>query len=143
MGEIDLLARGRPVRLPWDRSWTLTLRQHAPLFHIKDLHRAFQNRAHQPSCQAVLTLGTPVQASGGCVAGSSVLRHKGTGPREVTLRLGLGTSPHLTWRQTLEWAEPDPARHRSRRWTSSRVRRRLNIDSTTTCTTCTSTNTKY
>ena len=95
MGEIDLLARGRPVRLPWDRSWTLTLRQHAPLFHIKDLHRAFQNRAHQPSCQAVLTLGTPVQVSGGCVAGSSVLRHKGTGPREVTLRLGLGTSPHL------------------------------------------------
>ena len=55
MGEIDLLARGRPVRLPWDRSWTLTLRQHAPLFHIKDLHRAFQNRAHQPSCQAVLS----------------------------------------------------------------------------------------
>ena len=95
MGEIDLLARGRPVRLPWDRSWTLTLRQHAPLFHIKDLHRAFQNRPHQPSCQAVLTLGTPVQVSGGCVAGSSVLRHKGTGPREVTLRLGLGTSPHL------------------------------------------------
>ena len=94
MGEIDLLARGRPVRLPWDRSWTLTLRQHAPLFH-KDLHRAFQNRAHQFSCQAVLTLGTPVQVSGGCVAGSSVLRHKGTGPREVTLRLGLGTSPHL------------------------------------------------
>ena len=32
MGEIDLLARGRPVRLPWDRSWTLTLRQLAPLF---------------------------------------------------------------------------------------------------------------
>ena len=24
-----------------------------------------------------------------------MLRHKGTGPREVTLRLGLGTSPHL------------------------------------------------
>ena len=100
MGEIDLLARGRPVRLPWDRSWTLTLRQHAPLFH-KELHRAFQNRAHQPSCQAVLTLGTPVQVSGGCVAGSSVLRHKGTGPREVTLRLGLGI-PHLTWRRCLE-----------------------------------------
>ena len=142
MGEIDLLARGRPVRLPWDRSWTLTLRQHAPLFHIKDLHRAFQNRAHQPSCQAVLTLGTPVQVSGGCVAGSSVLRHKGTGPREVTLRLGLGTSPHLE--ADTGMGRADPARHRSRRWTRrSRVRRRLNIDSTTTCTTCTNTNTKY
>ena len=40
MGEIDLLARGRPVRLPWDRSWTLTLRQLAPLFYY-DIHGAF------------------------------------------------------------------------------------------------------
>lgn len=51
MGEIDLLARGRPVRLPWDRSWTLTLRQHAPLFYC-NLHGAFD--PHQASCYAGL-----------------------------------------------------------------------------------------
>ena len=53
MGEIDLLARGRPVRLPWDRSWTLTLRQHAPLFYC-NLHRAFESDLHQASCHAGL-----------------------------------------------------------------------------------------
>ena len=51
MGEIDLLARGRPVRLPWDRSWTLTLRPHAPLFYC-DLHRAFESGVRQASCHA-------------------------------------------------------------------------------------------
>ena len=53
MGEIDLLARGRPVRLPWDRSWTLTLRQHAPLFYY-NLHRAFESGLRRASCHAGL-----------------------------------------------------------------------------------------
>ena len=86
MGEIDLLARGRPVRLPWDRSWTLTLRPHAPLFYC-DLHRAFES-ACAPSLMPCRRLAREThlcrlfQDRGGCVAGPSVWRHNGTGPAE-------------------------------------------------------------
>ena len=96
MGEIDLLARGRPVRLPWDRSWTLTLRPHAPLFYC-DLHRAFESGVRQASCHAGLARETHLCRlfrGRGCVAGPSVWRHNGTGPREVTLRAWA----YLTWR---------------------------------------------